>query len=287
MDLRHHVTRKVDDAHPCLAAKVVEDGARGKPRRPLKIVADHHQGMLEEMARRRKVGEHVVPEMNPAAAVVVLVERRTNGDVAPEMTGEPEMSAGPEMIVAQEMTGVPGMIAAQEMIVVLAMTEDHEMIVDPAISVDLATIVVPGTIAVPEMNVDPEMIADPEMTAVLAISEVRGMNHVAGPVPATVAACHAVGMTDGADAMTTDHVDRHVTNPSGAAATERHALNHLLVKIGDAIGMNPAEDAAVKTAGVAAAAKLAETEAANGAAVVEMPDLQEGRGRSLPLAVVV
>merc|ERR1719167_1504405 len=165
MDLRHHVTRKVDDAHPCLAAKVVEDGARGKPRRPLKIVADHHQGMLEEMARRRKVGEHVVPEMNPAAAVVVLVERRTNGDVAPEMTGEPEMSAGPEMIVAQEMTGAP------EMIAVLAMTEDPEMIVDPAISADLATIVVPGTIAVPEMNVVPEMIADPEMTAVLAISE--------------------------------------------------------------------------------------------------------------------
>merc|ERR1719365_345005 len=101
------------------------------------------------------------------------------------------------------MKGVPGMTAAPEMIAdrvtiaVLVMTEDHEMIVVPAISADLATIVVP------EMTVDPGMIADPEMTAVLAISEVQGTNLVAGLVPATAAACPAVGMTGGADVMTT------------------------------------------------------------------------------------
>merc|ERR1719167_1537598 len=134
------------------------------------------------------------------------------------------------------MTAAPERIADRVTIAVLVMTEDHEMIVVPAISADLATIVVP------EMNVDPEMIADPEMTAVLAISEVQGTNPVAGPVPATAAACPAVGMTGGADVMTTDHVDRHVTNPSGAAATERHALSHLLVKIGDAIGMSRGGD---------------------------------------------
>jgi len=229
-----------------------------------------------------------VPEMNPAAAAV-LAGRMISGDVAPEMIGDREMTAG------LEMKGDPEMIAVLATIAVLAMTEDHEMV--PVTSADLATIVVLVMIVDQEMIVVPEMIAalgtteDPEMIAVLAISEVRGTNHaVEDRAHVMAAACPAAAMTDGADAVTTTgRVDRCATKPNGAAAIASPATSHPPAKIGVAIGTSPAVDAAAKTvvAGVAAVARLAVAiKAVNGAVAAEMLGRLEDPGRSRRLAVV-